>query len=159
MTSLQLESVTVQLGDTAALRDVSLTLVAGARLAVVGASGSGKSTLLRAIVGLLRADEGTITLDDRVVTGPTTFVPAHRRHVGYVPQDGALFPHLNVERNIGFGVTARASRARQVREVTELVVTRARTAGPVSARVVRRPAAAGGACPRPRRPSPHDRAG
>ena len=81
MTSLQLESVTVQLGDTAALRDVSLTLVAGARLAVVGASGSGKSTLLRAIVGLLRADEGTITLDDRVVTGPTTFVPAHRRRL------------------------------------------------------------------------------
>ncbi|HEY3406955.1 MAG TPA: ABC transporter ATP-binding protein [Propionicimonas sp.] len=121
MTSLALESVTVRLGQVVALRDVSLTLAAGARLAVVGASGSGKSTLLRAIVGLVRADEGTISIDDRVVTGPATFVPAHRRQVGYVPQDGALFPHLTVARNIGFGVPDRASRSRLVQEMTELV--------------------------------------
>lgn len=121
MTSLSIESLTVRLGQVVALQDVSLTLGAGARLAVVGASGSGKSTLLRAIVGLLRPDGGTVSIDDRVVTGPKTFIPAHRRQVGYVPQDGALFPHLTVERNIGFGVPARKSRARVVREVTDLV--------------------------------------
>lgn len=121
MTSLSIESLTVTLGQVVALRDVSLRLDAGARLAVVGASGSGKSTLLRAIVGLLRPDKGTVSIDERIVTGPTTFIPAHRRQVGYVPQDGALFPHLTVERNIGFGVSARYGRARVVREVADLV--------------------------------------
>lgn len=121
MTALSLDSVTVRLGHVVALDEVSLTLPAGGRLAIVGASGSGKSTLLRAVVGLLRVDAGTIAIDDRVVTGPSTFLPAHRRQVGYVPQDGALFPHLSVERNIGFGVPARQNRSRRVREVAELV--------------------------------------
>ena len=121
MTGLSLDSVTVGLGDVLALCELSLDLTSGSRLAVVGASGSGKTTLLRAIVGLAGIRSGTISIDGRMVTGPTSFVPAHRRGVGYVPQDGALFPHLTVRRNIQFGVPSGANRRRQVQDAAELV--------------------------------------
>ena len=121
MTALSLDSVTVRLGDVIALRNVSVGLKSGSRMAVVGASGSGKTTLLRAIVGLSGIHSGTISIDDQTVTGPRAFVPAHRRGVGLVPQDGALFPHLTVRRNILFGVPAGANQDRRVREAAELV--------------------------------------
>ncbi|HQZ84982.1 MAG TPA: ABC transporter ATP-binding protein [Actinomycetota bacterium] len=121
MTALSLNAVTVRLGEVVALKDVSLALAPGSRLAVVGASGSGKTTLLRAVVGLAGIHSGTISLDGQEVAGPKAFVPAHRRAVGYVPQDGALFPHLTVERNIGFGIASRAHRYRQVNEAAGLV--------------------------------------
>jgi iron(III) transport system ATP-binding protein len=121
MTALTLEAVTVRLGEVVALQDVSLALAPGSRLAVVGASGSGKTTLLRAVVGLAGINSGTISLDGQEVCGPTAFVPAHRRAVGYVPQDGALFPHLTVRRNIGFGVASRADRPHRVKDAAGLV--------------------------------------
>ena len=85
MTALSLDSVTVRLGDVIALRNVSVGLKSGSRMAVVGASGSGKTTLLRAIVGLSGIHSGTISIDDQTVTGPRAFVPAHRRGVGLQP--------------------------------------------------------------------------
>ena len=121
MTALSLEAVTVRLGEVVALGEVSLALTAGSRLAVVGASGSGKTTLLRAVVGLAGINAGTISLDGQEVCGPTAFIPAHRRAVGYVAQDGALFPHLTVRRNIGFGVTSRVHRHQRVKDAAELV--------------------------------------
>lgn len=121
MTALSLDSVTVRLGEVVALRNVTLGLKSGSRLAVVGASGSGKTTLLRAIVGLSGIHSGTISIDDQTVTGPAAFVPAHRRGVGLVAQDGALFPHLTVRRNILFGVPSGASRLRQGQDAVELV--------------------------------------
>ncbi len=72
--------------------------------AVVGASGSGKTTLLRLIAGFDRVDAGSIAIGDVVVDDGRHFERAERRGVGYVPQEGALFPHLNVARNIAFGV-------------------------------------------------------
>ena len=72
--------------------------------AVVGASGSGKTTLLRLIAGFERVDAGSIAIGDVVVDDGHHFERAERRGVGYVPQEGALFPHLNVARNIAFGV-------------------------------------------------------
>ena len=121
MTALSLDAVTVRLGEVVALRDVSLALTPGSRLAVVGASGSGKTTLLRAVVGLAGIHSGKNSLDGQEVSGPTAYVPAHRRAVGYVPQDGALFPHLTVRRNIGFGVAARANRHRNIKDAAGLV--------------------------------------
>ena len=121
MSRVEVSEVTVRLGTVTALDRVSFAVESGARLAVVGASGSGKSTLLRAIAGLIPVSAGSIALDGQVVSGPGRMVPAHRRGVGYVPQDGALFPHLTVERNIRFGLRRSADRDERVRETAALV--------------------------------------
>ncbi len=121
MSRVEVSEVIVRLGTVTALDRVSFAVESGARLAVVGASGSGKSTLLRAIAGLIPVGAGSIALDGQVVSGPGRMVPAHRRGVGYVPQDGALFPHLTVERNIRFGLRRGADRVQRVRETAALV--------------------------------------
>lgn len=121
MTSLVLDGVSKSLGGAEVLHGISLRVRSGTRAAIVGSSGSGKSTLLRLIAGFERADAGTIVSDGHTVCGPDDFVPAHRRGIGYVAQDGALFPHLTVESNIGFGLRDRTSRRRRVLEVCELV--------------------------------------
>jgi len=73
--------------------------------AIFGPSGAGKTTILDAIAGLRTAQRGTIAIDGRVLYSSSTRVniPAHQRHVGYVPQDVALFPHMNVRRNLLYG--------------------------------------------------------
>jgi iron(III) transport system ATP-binding protein len=121
MTSLVLTGVSKSLGGLEVLHSVSFSVRSGTRAAIVGSSGSGKSTLLRLIAGFERTDAGTIVLDGQPVCGPVDFVPAHRRGVGYVAQDGALFPHLTVESNIGFGLRDRALKKQRVLEVCELV--------------------------------------
>ena len=77
----------------------------GSFTAILGASGSGKTTLLRIVAGFERPDEGQITLGEEIVDDARhRFVPSEHRRIGYVPQEGALFPHLNVGRNIAFGL-------------------------------------------------------
>jgi iron(III) transport system ATP-binding protein len=121
MTSLVLDGVSKSLGGVRVLHGIGLSVRSGTRAAIVGSSGSGKSTLLRLIAGFERADAGTIVIDGQTVCGPADFVPAHRRGVGYVAQDGALFPHLTVESNIGFGLRDRAAKRQRVLEVCDLV--------------------------------------
>jgi iron(III) transport system ATP-binding protein len=89
---------------TLAVDDVDLHVPHGSLTAVLGPSGCGKTTLLRLIAGFLVPDTGTISFDDRVVAGAGRPVPPQERRVGYVPQEGALFPHLDVAANIGFGL-------------------------------------------------------
>ncbi|RIQ21631.1 ABC transporter ATP-binding protein [Jiangella rhizosphaerae] len=120
MTTLSLTGVAKSFGRVPVLRDVSLTVPAGTRTAVVGASGSGKSTLLRLIAGFERPDDGSIALDETTLTAPGRFVAAHRRGIGYVAQDGALFPHLTVEQNVRFGLPRRHRDPARIREVMEL---------------------------------------
>jgi iron(III) transport system ATP-binding protein len=91
-------------GETQVLRGVDVSVAAGATLALLGPSGCGKTTLLRIIAGLERPDDGTVTVGDRVLTSPTSMVAPERRRVGMVFQDWALFPHLPVARNVGFGL-------------------------------------------------------
>ena len=86
------------------LTGLDLVVPAGGLLAILGASGSGKSTLLRLICGFERPQAGTIAIAGRPVVGPGLFVAPERRAVGYVAQDGALFPHLTVGQNILFGL-------------------------------------------------------
>lgn len=117
--NLTVFGVSKAFGPTRVLEDISLDVPQGSRTAIVGASGSGKSTLLRLIAGFAEPDGGRITLGDRTLAAPGTSVAAHRRGIGYVAQDGALFPHLTVAGNIAFGLP-RAGRAARVREVMEL---------------------------------------
>ncbi|KQR67935.1 sugar ABC transporter [Rhizobium sp. Leaf384] len=108
MSLLSITSVSKTYGSSArALIDVSLTVPAGARTAIVGPSGSGKTTLLKLIAGFERPDAGRITLDGTDLAGEGIHVPAHKRGIGIVSQDGALFPHLTVGENIGFGLPRR----------------------------------------------------
>ena len=73
--------------------------------ALFGPSGAGKTTILDAIAGLRTPQRGSIVIDDRVLfsSSPRVNVPAHHRHVGYVPQEVSLFPHMNVRRNLLYG--------------------------------------------------------
>ncbi|MET4638442.1 ABC transporter ATP-binding protein [Mycetocola sp. 2940] len=118
--TLRLSNISKAFGPTDVLNDVSLEVPDGTRIALVGSSGSGKSTLLRLIAGFERPDTGTIALGDRELAGPSSTVPAHRRGIGYVAQDGALFPHLSVARNIAFGMPRAARNVTRVRELMDL---------------------------------------
>jgi iron(III) transport system ATP-binding protein len=108
---------------TVALDDVDLTASRGTLVSVLGPSGSGKTTLVRCIAGFERPDAGVIALRGRELASPGTFVRAHARGIGVVPQEGALFPHLTVAQNIGFGLVGqlRARRRERVRELLDLV--------------------------------------
>lgn len=101
---LHVKDASKSFGTTEVLLDVDLIVQPGSLFALLGASGSGKTTLLRAIAGFERLDDGEVLLGGRVVDGPATFVVPERRRVGYVPQDGSLFPHLSVEANVLFGL-------------------------------------------------------
>ncbi len=121
MTDVVLRGVSKRYGTVAALDNVDLTAPDGSLTAILGPSGSGKTTLLRLVAGFERPDAGSIALGSRVVAearGP--FVSPERRRVGLVPQESALFPHLSVEGNIGFGVP-RAERTGRVGELLELI--------------------------------------
>ncbi|MBB4105248.1 ABC transporter ATP-binding protein [Allorhizobium borbori] len=121
--ALALENIGRRFGDTAALSGVSLALDAGEVVCLVGRSGCGKSSLLRLIAGVDQPDEGRILLNGAEVAGPGRFVEPEERNVGFMFQDYALFPHLTVEANIGFGLKAlpRADARARVAEVIERV--------------------------------------
>lgn len=104
MTFLGIAGICKCYGAVSALADINLEIAAGSRTAIVGPSGSGKTTLLRIIAGFEKPDAGRITLDGKVLADGPSSVPAHRRSIGFVAQDGALFPHLTVADNIGFGL-------------------------------------------------------
>jgi iron(III) transport system ATP-binding protein len=108
-------------GGPPVLRGVELTVEPGSLTAVLGLSGCGKTTLLRVIAGFERAERGSVTLAARTVDDGHTYLPPERRSVGYVPQEGALFPHLSVEANVGFGLSRRERRGREVDELLEMV--------------------------------------
>jgi iron(III) transport system ATP-binding protein len=107
----------------AAVSDVSLSLKAGDIGVLIGPSGCGKTTLLRAVAGLERASGGSIRLGGEMVSTPDTHMPAEKRRIGMVFQDYALFPHLDVGRNIAFGLQhlSAAARTARVQEVLALV--------------------------------------
>jgi len=102
------------------LEDVSLQVPPGAVHCLLGPSGSGKSTVLRLIAGLERARSGIVALDDQVLSGPDRLVPPERRAMGLMFQDVALFPHMTVARNVGFGLRTGDAKVRD-RKVGELL--------------------------------------
>jgi thiamine transport system ATP-binding protein len=118
---LRVEDVTVRFGAKLALDDVTLEVADGEVVTVLGPSGSGKSTLLRVIAGLQQPDAGRVLLEGRDLAR----VPPHRRGIGLVFQDHALFHHRDVRGNVDFGLRMRGDsptdRSARVHEVLELV--------------------------------------
>ena len=122
MSFLRLEGVGKRYGGVVALEGIDLKVRQGGRTAVIGPSGSGKTTLLRLVGGFQKPDAGRIVLGGEVLADGRSFVPAHRRGIGLVPQDGALFPHLSVAANIGFGLERRlAGRDRRILALMDAV--------------------------------------
>jgi iron(III) transport system ATP-binding protein len=108
-------------GDHAVLRGVDLTVPDGAFAAVLGASGSGKTTLLRILAGFERPDRGVVAVGGVILDDDHHHLRAERRRIGYVPQEGSLFPHLTVAGNVGFGLRAREGREEEIAELLERV--------------------------------------
>lgn len=105
----------------AVLRRVELEVPVGTLTAVLGASGCGKTTLLRIVAGFTRPEAGEVILGGRLVCGEGVDLPPERRRIGFVAQDGALFPHLPVAANVGFGLPRRRRRSREVHAMLEMV--------------------------------------
>jgi len=122
VSTLTVRGVHKSFGATPVLNGVDLHVADGSLTALLGESGCGKTTLLRLIAGFDNPDAGTIGFGEQLVFGHGRSVKARIRRVGYVPQEGALFPHLDVAHNIAFGLPRQQRRAGQrVTELLELV--------------------------------------
>lgn len=122
MTFLDLSAVRKSYGPVAALGGVSLSVQRGSRTAIVGASGSGKTTLLRIIAGFEVPDTGRMVLDGQLMADGQQAIAAHQRGIGYVAQDGALFPHLSIADNVGFGLARDTpERGTRIAELMDMV--------------------------------------
>jgi iron(III) transport system ATP-binding protein len=119
--SLSVASLSKAFGDSPVLSGLDLEVPAGSLTAVLGPSGCGKTTLLRLLGGFEHADDGSIRLGDRVLSEDGTHLAPERREIGFVPQEGALFPHLDVAANVGFGLPRSQRRGGRVEELLQLV--------------------------------------
>ena len=108
-------------GATEVLHDLDLKVAKGTFTAILGPSGSGKTTLLRIIAGFERANRGAILLDELPVDDGESFVAPERRRIGYVPQEGGLFPHLSIADNVGFGLRRALRKGPEVGELLQMV--------------------------------------
>jgi iron(III) transport system ATP-binding protein len=119
--SLSVAGLSKAFGDSIVLAGLDLQVPTGSLTAVLGPSGCGKTTLLRLLGGFEHADAGSVRLGERVLCDAATHLAPERRAIGFVPQEGALFPHLDVAANIGFGLPRSARRGGRVEELLALV--------------------------------------
>jgi len=107
-------------GSEISLKNISLTVNKAEKVSILGPSGSGKSTLLRLIAGLEKPYSGTITIQGKVVSDQDHLVAPEKRNVGLVVQNKALFPHLTVEKNIGFGIRKNQEKTKIISDLLSL---------------------------------------
>jgi len=120
---IEVDRIRHAFGRHAVFKGLSFSVARGGIACLLGPSGCGKTTVLRAIAGFEPLQDGRIVLDGRTVSSSDVLVPPEQRRIGMVFQDYALFPHLDVAANVGFGLThaGRAVRAARVDEVLQLV--------------------------------------
>jgi iron(III) transport system ATP-binding protein len=121
MTQLAVADLHKAFGSHQVLSGLDLKVPAGSLTAILGPSGSGKTTLLRVLAGFERADAGTVTIGTATADGPGVHLAPERRRIGYVPQEGSLFPHLTVAANVGFGLARRDRRGPRTAELLDAV--------------------------------------
>ena len=112
MSSVQLINIVKNYGQVKALNDVNLDINSGELFTLLGPSGCGKTTLLRTIAGFHEQDSGTIKIDGSGIDD----LPAYRRDTGMVFQDYAIFPHLSVGDNVGFGLRNKNIPPREIKD-------------------------------------------
>lgn len=118
---LEMHGIECAYGDTQVLSGLSLEVAAGSLVCLLGPSGCGKTTALRAIAGFETLQAGSISLDGETVSRPGYTLPPERRRVGMVFQDYALFPHLTVSANVGFGLRGQSDSKKLAAEALEVV--------------------------------------
>ena len=111
MARVQINHIKKSYGSVVALQDISFDIPSGSFFTLLGPSGCGKTTLLRTIAGFHRQDSGTLQVDDQALDN----VPVHKRNIGMVFQDYAIFPHLSVAKNIAFGLKQHKVPRQQIR--------------------------------------------
>lgn len=121
MKKLEIRHLAKTFGKVDALQDIQLDLYEGDMLAVLGPSGCGKTTLLRCIAGFETPDSGSIVIGGETAFAETINLKPEDRRIGYVPQEGVLFPHLSVAKNIAFGLSRKEKRSYRIDEMLELV--------------------------------------
>jgi iron(III) transport system ATP-binding protein len=121
MLSINSISKSFDKGKTFALEEVSFNLKEGDVCAIVGESGSGKTTLVRLIAGLERPDHGSIVLNDKELSSVKKLVPPEKRKIGLVFQEYALFPHFDLLKNVGYGISKMKHKKERALEMLELV--------------------------------------
>ena len=120
---LQVADLAISIERSEIIKKVSFVLSQGEISCLLGPSGCGKTTLLRSIAGFESIQQGKITLDSQIISSESIRIPPEQRNVGMVFQDYALFPHLSVAENIGFGLSrhSRKERRQTVGRLLELV--------------------------------------
>ncbi|MFB3080043.1 MAG: ABC transporter ATP-binding protein, partial [Lysobacterales bacterium] len=119
--ALECHGLVKSFGEVQAVREFNLSVPFGQIMALLGPSGCGKTTALRLIAGFESPDAGTIVLDGQTVWHEGKNVPPDKRPVGIVFQEGALFPHMTVQQNVGYGLKRGEGRSQRVRQALELV--------------------------------------
>lgn len=104
MTTLLVHGVRASYGRTEVLHGIDLVVPSGSTTAILGPSGCGKTTLLRVVTGFQAPTAGSVVLDEETVAGDGAWTPPERRRIGYVAQEGNLFPHLSIAANVAFGL-------------------------------------------------------
>jgi iron(III) transport system ATP-binding protein len=120
MSGLQVSDLHKRFGSHPVLTGLDLEVPAGSLTAILGPSGSGKTTLLRLLAGFERPDRGTMRIGERIIDDEDSHVHPEHRRIGYVPQEGGLFPHLTVKANVAFGLP-RAARRGGVADLLDMV--------------------------------------
>ena len=123
MALLDIENISKHYGERKIVDGLSFNLLPGSIACLLGPSGCGKTTVLRLIAGFDQVSAGSIRIDGSVVSQGAYMLPPEQRHIGMVFQDYALFPHLSVQDNIGFGLFAltRSARTQRIEEMLDLV--------------------------------------
>ena len=123
--AVQLDGVLKRFGDAIALHKISLTIEEGEFITLLGPSGCGKTTLLNLMAGFAEADGGEIFIDGDLVTE----IPPYQREIGIVFQNYALFPHMTVEKNVGYGLRMRGVPKAEIAERVEQALALVKLAG------------------------------
>ncbi|WP_426369774.1 ABC transporter ATP-binding protein [Pseudocolwellia sp. HL-MZ7] len=120
---IEIHQLQVKLQQKTILSDISFALEAGDILGLVGPSGCGKTTLLNTLAGFIEQEDGSISIGDSALITKQNLLPPEQRNIGMIFQDYALFPHLTVEKNVGFGIDKldKASRSARINELLSLL--------------------------------------
>ena len=116
--TIGLSNLTKRYGDLTIIPDLSATIQNGEFFTLLGPSGCGKTTLLRMIAGFTSVEEGEIRFDDTVING----IPAHKRNIGMVFQNYAIFPHMNVRKNVEYGLKIRKVSKPEIKTRTDEIL-------------------------------------